>query len=592
MTQDGFTHKLAAILSADVAGYSRLIAEDEVSAVRNLNAYRGEMATIVGHYPGRVVDFVGDNMLAEFSSAIDAVNCAIHIHRALKGHNDKLAPERRMDFRIGIHLGDIMVDGGNRIYGDGINIAARLETLAEPGGICISDLVYRQIRGKIKCQFVDVGEQNLKNIPDPVHVYRIVDTGAAPQHIAAAAKIVKRPTLRLPVKPSLTVLPFVNLNPEIASDHISDGLTLDIIAGLVQIPELMLISWVSIGNHNDVPISVQEIGRILGVNHVLDGGIRRFDDQLRITARLTETQAGRQLWAKRFDCKLDELFTVQDKIIEEIITALDVELVTGQVARILRQGFQNPGAIESYYRGWGALFRSSHADIYLARQMSEETIRLEPDSPLGYSLAAFSHLWAVSQNAADDVASALDKAAELALHAIQLKDATGLPDLVMAHIHLLKREHDEALAASERSVMVRPNCHASHVVKANILNYISRFDEATDLANYAIRLYPVYPAFYSTILANAYYGSNRHEEAIASAAVSLSIDPDSLDALIVMVGANAALNRMEEARGAAQEILKIKPGFSLKAYFNSQPYKNTQNVIKLVTVLNNAGLPE
>ena len=556
-----------------------------------LKAYRDEITAIAGEYQGRIVDFVGDNMLAEFLSALDAVNCAVRIQHVLKIYNEKLTPERRMDFRIGLHLGDIMVDG-ERIYGEGVNIAARIETLAEPGGICISDLVYKQIRGKINCQFVDLGEQKLKNLPESVRVYRIVEAEVAPQHSPVAAKIVKRPPLPPPTKPSLTVLPFVNLSAETGADHFSDGLTMDIMAGLVQIPELLLISWVSIANYNLSPISVQDIGRLLGVNHALDGGIRRSDDRIRITARLIETSGGRQVWAERFDCKLDDIFAIQDKITEEIITALDVQLVTGKVARVVRQALQNPSAIESYYRGWGALFRSSHSDIYLAQQMSEETIRLEPDSPLGYALAAFSRWWAVAQNAIDDVPLALNRAIDLAHHAIRLKDATGLPDLVMAQIHLLKREHDQALAASERSVKVRPSCHASYAVKANVLNYMGRFAEAIELAKFAIRLYPVYPSFYSTILATAYHGCRRYEEAIASAEVSLTIDPHSLDALMVLAGANASLDRMREAHKATQEILTTKTGFSLKEFFKSQPYKNPQDLEKVMTVLHKAGLPE
>ena len=591
MSEQQLQRRLAALISADVVGYSRLMSDDEIDTVRSLTACRNRVTEVVEQNGGRLVDFVGDNMLAEFPNTPDAVNCADQIHKCLFELNANLSQHRHINFRIGIHIGDIMTDG-ERIYGDGVNIAARLQALAEPRGICISDMVYWQIRGKFNFQFVDPGEKKLKNISESVRVYRIVKTEKIPQQTAVAAKITKRPPLSPPTKPSLTVLPFVNLSTEHKPDHFCDGLTMDIMAGLVQIPELLLISWVSIGNYNLSPISVQDIGRQLGVSHALDGVMRRFGDRVRITARLVETSRGLQVWAKRFDCELDDIFAVQDDISQEIIIALDVQLVSGKVARVLRQALHNPSAIESYYRGWGALFRSSRADIYLAQQMSKETIRLEPYSPLGYALSAFAHWWAVAQNASDNVQLELDRATELSHQAIRLNDVTGLPNLVLAQIHLLKKEHDKALSASERSVEVRPSCHASYAVKANVLNYIGRFAEAIELAEFAIRLYPMYPSFYSTILATAYYGDRRYEEAIASAEVSLSIDSHNLNALLVIAGANVALNRMEEAHWASREFLRMNSRFSLRGYVKSQPYKDPQYSEKMIVMLQKAGLPE
>lgn len=591
MTEHGFKHKLAAILSADVVGYSRLIGDDEVSAVRILNAYRDKMTAQVVEYSGRVVDFVGDNMLAEFSSTFDAVNCAVHMQRELRHHNENLTPDRRMEFRFGLHMGDIMVDG-ERIYGDGVNLAARLQSLAEPGGICISEGLYQQVRSRFDFQFVDLGEKELKNFPEPVRVYRIADAENLPPPPAIATRPVKRPPLSPPLKPSLTVIPFVNLGAESEPDHFCDGLTLDIMSGLTQIPGLVLISWVSMGNTARSPLSTQAIGKQLGVNHALDGGMRRSGDRVRITARLVETSRGRQVWAKRFDCRLDDIFAVQDEITQEIIVAMDVQLVSGSVARVIRQAFRNPGAIESYYRGWGALFRSSRADILLAQQMAEKTIRLEPESPVGYSLAAFSHWWAVAQHASDNVSLALDQATKLARQAMHLKDATGLPDLVLAQIHLLQREHEQALSAAGDSLIVRPSCHASYAVKANVLNYMGRFAEAVELAEFAIRLAPIYPSYYSMILAAAYYGNQRYEDAIASAEVSLSIDPQNLDALLVIACANIALDRIQESHQAAREVMQLRPTFSLGKYTASQPYKDPKDLEKMTAMLRKAGLPE
>jgi len=589
LTEDRLQRRLSALLSADVVEYSRLMTDDQIATIRSLKTCRERVAAAVQKFGGRVSDFVGDNMLAEFPNAQDAVDCSIKIHCTLADINRNLAGHRQIQFRIGIHLGDVMFDG-RQIFGESVNIAARLEAIAQPGGICISDLVYKQVRNKSSLQFVDLGDQNFKNIAESVRVYEIVVEDSESPGRNAETQTTKWVPLPMPAKPSLTILPFVNLGADPGQDHFSDGLTLDIVAGMVQIPELILISWVSLGNYDRPPLSVRELGRRLGVSHVLDGGVRRDRDRVRVTARLMESAGGRQIWADRFDRRLDDIFKIQDEITREIITAMDVKLVLGEAARLVRQSFKNPGAIESYYRGWGALFRSSHADIYLARQMSAETIRLEPESPLGYALAAWSYWWAVTQNASENVAHALSRAKELAHRSIRLNDTTGMPDLVMAQIHLLNREHEQALAASEQALKVRPNCHASFAVKANILNYTGRAAEAVEPARYAIRLCPVYPAFYAAILATAYYGCGMYAEAIDVTKTSLNADPNNVEALLMAAAANAALQNVEQTQAAVRAIRRAKPDFSPETYADTQPFKDPRDSEQIISLLKKAGL--
>jgi TolB-like protein/tetratricopeptide (TPR) repeat protein len=586
---DSIKHRLAALLSADVVGYSRLMAEDEVATIRTLSAYRDKITTIVRENEGRVVDFVGDNMLAEFHSALDAVKCAMNIQRALFLLNAKLDENRRMNFRIGINLGDILIDG-EVIYGDGVNVAARLEGLAESGGICISESVFTQVHNKLELGFVDMGTQTLKNIPDPVRVYRVVAQEAEIPSPVAETALQQQAKMPLPAKPSLAVLPFVNLSADSKQDYFSDGLTMDIMTALVRIPGLFLISEISMFSYKSQAPSVRELGDQLGVSHVLDGGVRKAGGRVRITARLIETSSGRQVWAERYDRKIDDIFAVQDEITEKIVEAMDIKLVTGEVSRNIRETLRNPEALESYYHGWQALFGSTREDISEAQQLFEETMRLEPEASFGYAMAAWAHWWAVAQGLSENIDFSLERATKLARKAMDLDDFTGLSHLVMAEVDLFNREHDKALAAAEKAVIARPSCDISFVAKASILIYLGRATEAIDLAKFAIRLAPVSPPFFQATLAAAYYGSGRYDEAIATAQATVKSDQNNLDALLILAGANAALDRKEEAFKAASEVRRVKPDFTIPKYAETQPYKAPETLKQVITMLQKAGL--
>ena len=589
MTTGDIKHRLAAILSADVVGYSRLMAQDELATIRTLSAYRDKMTTLVQDNEGRVVDFVGDNMLAEFHSALDAVDCATNIQRSLALLNAKLDENRRMNFRIGVNLGDILIDG-DVIYGDGVNIAARLESLAEPGGICISESVFSQVHHKLELGFADIGMKTLKNIPDPIRVYRVVAQGAETPPPITETALQQKTGLPLPAKPSLAVLPFVNLSTDSNQDYFSDGLTMDIMTALVRIPGLFLISEISMFSYKSQAPTVRELGQQLGVSHVLDGGVRRAGDRVRITARLIETASGRQVWAERYDRKIDDIFAVQDEITEKIVEAMDIKLVTGEVSHSIRETIQNPEALECYYHGWQALFGSTKEDIREAQQKFEDTIRLAPEASFGYAMAAWAHWWAVAQGLSDNIDFSLERATEFAHKAKALDDFTGLSHLVMAEVDLFNREHDKALAAVEDAVLARPSCDLSFVAKANILTYLGRAKEAIDLAKFAIRLAPVAPPFFQATLAAAYYGSEQYEEAIAAAQEAIKSDQNNLDALLILAGASAALDRKEQAEKAASAIKTIKPDFTLETYAETQRYKDPQTLKQVITLLQKAGL--
>jgi adenylate cyclase len=398
------------------------------------------------------------------------------------------------------------------------------------------------------------------------------------------------PLLSLPDKPSLAVLPFVNLSTDPEQDYFGDGLTMDIMTALVKISGLFLISENSMFTYKSKHVTVREIGRQLGVRHVLEGGIRKAGDRVRVTARLVEASSGRHVWAERFDRTLNDLFAVQDEITEEIVTALDIKLVSGESSRMIRKTLRNPAALECFYRGWQALFGPTKEDVKEAQRLFKETTRLEPESSLGYALGSWAYWWEAFRGLSDEYSSTLEKATELAREALIREDTTGLPHLMMAQVYLLKRNYDKAMTEAEKAILDRPSCTGAYAVKANILNYLGRPTDAIEFAKSAIRFNPVNLPLYPAILASAYYGSGRNEEAIAVSEEVLKRDSDNLDALLVLAGGNASLSRMEEAHRVAQDVLRINPGFSLKEFAKSQPYKEPQTLDRVITMLRKAGL--
>ena len=567
MNEGQFRRHLAALISADVVGYSRLMADDEIGTIRALTTCRDKITEMVKKNQGRLVDFVGDNMLAEFSNTLDAVQCADRIHKALEELNRGFPEHRHLEFRIGIHLGDVTTDD-DRIYGDGVNIAARLESLAKPGGTCISDMVFRQIQGKLDMEFVDMGLKKLKNIPEPIRTYQLVTPKTHQRDLnERSGPTTPQETLPLPAKPSLAVLPFVNLDMDQEQDHFSDGLTIDIVTALVQIPSLFLISDASTFSIRTKPMSIPDIGRQLGVQYVLEGSVQRASPSAfpGWPARGTPARTG--------PGRTEESGK------------------PGEPGRPVRKVVKNPQALEYYYRGWSAMFSSSPEYIQLSQQMFEEMIRLEPDSFLGYSVGAWAYWWGIFKDASADKSRDLNRVQDLVSKAQVLGDDTGMADLAIAHIHLLNGDHEKALAAAEQALLTRPSCDVSFAVKASILNYLGRPEEAIPLARFAIRLSPVYPSYYPTILGYAYYHCGKYEKAREAAEVSIKADPGNLEALILMTAIHVAMGAMEQAQKTVSTIKDIHPEFSLTAFAANHPYQNQKHLDQILTHLNQVELP-
>src|SRR4030043_1322951 len=390
MTTQEVKRKLAAILSADVKGYSRLMGEDEEGTIRTLNAYKEVITGFIQKHQGRVVGTAGDSMLGEFASVVDAVRCAVGVQEELKDRNKELSEDRRMEFRIGVNLGDV-VEEGDTIFGDGVNIAARMESLAEAGGICISGTAFDQVENKLSLGYEYLGEQSVKNIAKPVRVYRVLmEPGAVARRFSEVASKEKL-VFPLPDKPSIAVLPFTNMSGEKELEYFSDGLAEGIINGLAKSEHIFVIARNSTFTYKGKPVKVKQVAEEMGVRYVLEGSVRKTEDKVRITTQLIDALTGHHLWAEKYDRDLKDIFTIQDEISFKVVTALQVKLTDGEQALTYAGGTKSFEAYARYLKGVDYVKRINREGNLLARKMAEETIALDPNYPRGYGLLAMTH---------------------------------------------------------------------------------------------------------------------------------------------------------------------------------------------------------
>ena len=582
MTQKGFKRKLTAILSADVAGYSRLMGEDEEATVRTLTAYREVIETLINDNKGRVVDSPGDNILAEFTSVVDSLRCAWEIQQEIKFRNSELPENRRMNFRIGINLGDV-IEEGNQIYGDGVNIAARLEGLAKEGEICISGTAYDHVKNKLPYKFEYEGEQTVKNISELVRVYRV--RMKAEVDIPELSK-----ELNLPDKPSIAVLPFLNMSGDPEQEYFSDGISEDIITDLSKLSGLFVIARNSSFNYKGKPVNLQQVGRELGVRYVLEGSVRKGGNQVRITAQLIDAKSGHHLWANRFDRKLEDIFAVQDEITEEVVTALDVKLVRGEQARLWHKSLKNHKARDLFYQGREIVSRLTKETTTEARELFERVIELEPDSSLGYAWSAETHWVEAWRDWSKSPEKSRKRAAELSQKALSLDDSNPDAHSLLGLVYLLDGQFEIAIAEGERAVSLGPSSAGVALRTAIINMWLGRPQEAIMLAKKAIRLNPIPSPSYFTILGISYRESKQYDEAIATLKEGIFHYPEFVLSHYALATVYCAVERYDEARAELQEILRIDPRFSLEQYTMRLPYKDRAVNERLLSDLRKARL--
>jgi adenylate cyclase len=587
MDNAGITRKLAVILAADVAGYSRLMAADEEGTLATLHAHRGVIDELIARHHGRIFTTAGDSVMAEFASAVEAVRSAGSIQQEIERRNADLPEPRRMLFRIGINLGDVVVDGHN-LFGDGVNVAARLESSAEPGGIHISGAVYDQIRNKVELRFDDLGEQALKNLGYPVRVF-----GARRESAADAGPFAERPAGTSPPRPSafpsVAVLPFANLGGDPEQEYFADGITEDLITELSRFQEIRVIARNSVMTYKAKPARVQEVGRDLGVRYVLEGSVRKAGERVRITAQLIDAATGHHLWAERFDRSIADIFELQDEVTGRIVATLAGKLAESERRRARSGQTENLEAYDCVLRGRELWERFTPEDNREARRLYEKAIELDPDYARAYASLAWTYLVEHSERWADAGDRPLERALELARKGVMVNPASHSNHLALGQVCLSKGLYDEALEALETAIALNPNDADGYAFLARALSFAGRPDEAIELMGKAQQRNPAAPRWYAWNLGIAYYLARRYDDAVAALRKGRPLGAMSYRWLAAAYG---QLGRELDAKAAAAEYLKLTPDFSLASHLEVLPFQHAADRDHYAEGLRKAGLSE
>ena len=631
MTENNLERKLRAILSADVKGYSLLMADDEIATIQTITSYRKIMKSMIEQHNGRVVDSPGDNLLAEFQSVVDAVQCAVEIQKELKSKNDELPSERRMDFRIGINLGDI-VQEGDRIYGDGVNIAARIESKADPGGISISGTAFDNVRNKLGYGYEYTGEQKVKNIANPVRLYKIImDPDAAGKVIGekqvlgqtsrkvaitvilALAIIagglisyyiylhqsgriepasIQKMAYPLPDNPSIVILPFENLSADKNQEYFCDGLTMDVIAALSKVPDLFVIARDTTFTFKGKPLSIKQVAEEMGVQYVLHGSVRKDKDKIRITVLLSDALKGNHLWTERYDRNLKDTFALQDDITMNVLTALQVELTEGEKIRVLTKSTNNLDAYQKWVKGRAHMLRFNIEDNLIGRQLLEEAIALDANFCTAYVDLAWTHIMELYFGSSKSPRESMGKASELAKKAVSVDETSPFAQSLLGVILTMRRQYDEAIAQGEKAVSLSPSYSLAQAQLGRTLMYSGRFEEALSWFERAIRLDPIPKNWFITAKGICFIHTGKYDEAVEQFNKVLRRNPKDLTNLTRLAMVYSLMEQEEEARKIAAEILRLNPKFSVERVAKQWPYKYEKDRELGRNALRKAGLPE
>ena len=634
MTTQTFARKLAAILSADVAGYSRLMQDDEAATVATLESHKQAFSDLIKQHRGRVVDSPGDNLLAEFASVVDAVQCAVAVQKELQTRNAELPEDRRMLFRIGVNLGDVIEEGA-RIYGDGVNIAARLESLADPGGICISKTAFDQIESKLPLGYEFLGEQTVKNIARPVGAYRVVleprvTNGRGTRHTAQGARkrraayglafviaaavgvglwhFLLRPAapivekadpskmaLPLPEQPSIAVLPFVNMSDDPKQEYFSDGITDEIITALSKLSQILVIARNSTSTYKGKPTSAKEVSEALGVRYVLEGSVRRDGDRVRVGTQLIDALSGHQLWAERYDRSLRDIFSLQDEITLRIVTELRVRLTSGESARMAAKGAKNLDAYLKVLEAAEQLGRWTKESNQSAKQLLDEAVALDPDYHLAYLLLSVTRDADVFFGTTDSPQRSIQEGVEFAQKAISLDEANGVAHGQLGLLYIRLRQYDKAVEQAEKGAPLGPNNFETNRMAAQVLARAGKVEPALPLLDNAIRLNPL-PRYTFLIAAGSiYHQAKRYEQAFEIYKKAARLEPKNTGGYVGMAAAASLMGNMEEARAAIGKLHRVDPGYSLeqvKKIFALRGDRDQEPVNRFIEGLKTAGMPE
>jgi TolB-like protein/class 3 adenylate cyclase len=629
------TRRLAAIMFTDMVGFSRQMGENEARLLRLLDAHNQTIQQAVLAHHGTVIKTVGDAFLVDFPSVVHAVQCAQQIQHQFRTHNAEKAKDEQIHVRIGIHSGDIVQRDGD-VFGDGVNIASRLQGLAEPDSICISDVVYRDVAKKLDLgTVVSLGRPKLKNIAERFAVYALLPevpkglrqtlqvhrlkfsrrirpivfvlvfvSGALVAGLLAVrylsfltpnthhASRNTQESLPLPDKPSIVVLPFTYMSNDPAQDYFSDGITEDITTDLSKLASLFVIARNSAFTYKGKAINVQEISREMGVRYVLEGSVRKSDSQVRVTAQLIDATTGGHLWSERYDRPLQDIFALQDEIRHKIVTTLKLQLT------VMEQGFLNvrkrTDSLEAYdyfLRGTTLLNRFTKETNTQARQMFEKAIELDSQYAQAYSSLSATYYWEWFLQWSQEPAQAAEQAFNLAQKAAALDDSLPQVHSLLGVLYQwVKRQHDQAIAEAERGVVLDPNNATGHFLLGDVLGFAGRPAEGIELVKKAMRLNPRYPASFANTLGWSYLLTGRHEEAVAALKDAIVRNPNFLPARANLAVTYSELGREAEAQAEVMEVRKLSPNASLEVWRRMVPFKDPAIVERLAAGLRKAGL--
>ena len=592
MSSEPVERRLTAILAADVAGYSRLIGADEEGTLAQLKAFRKTLVdpTIAKHR-GRIVKTTGDGMLVEFASAVDAARCAVELQRGMDDENTEIPQAKRIEFRIGIHLGDIIIDD-NDIFGDGVNIAARLESIAVPGGISISPAVHDQVRDRINVCFDDKGEIALKNIARPVQVFAV--SGA--KELKTTVSPESKPALALPDKPSIAVLPFANMSGDPEQEYFADGIVEDIITALSRFKALFVIARNSSFTYKGRAVDVKQIGRELGVRYVLEGSVRKAASRVRITGQLVDTATGAHLWAERFDGGLSDIFDLQDRVTESVVGAIAPVVEKAEIERAKRKPTESLDAYALYLRGVARFYQG-----VTSRQANDEALRLfnsalDPDFASAYGRAALCYVWAKTNGWISGTPNEIAEVTRLAQRAVELgkDDAIALAASGYALVFVVR---DLAVGAAliDRSLVLNSNSAEAWNFGGWVKNFLGEPEPALERFAHAMRLSPLDPRLTAmrSGTAIAHFLLGRYDEAVSWAAMALQDNPDYQPGLRMAAASNAMAGRPEQAHKAMARLRQLNPALRVSTLKDMRgPYRRAEDLARYEEGLRQAGLPE
>jgi TolB-like protein len=588
MAGERVERRLSAIFASDVVGYSRLMEADEEGTLARMNAHRREfLEPTVAQNRGRIVKRTGDGVLIEFSSAVDAARCAVDIQRGMVERNAGVSPERRIELRIGIHVGDIMIEDDD-IFGDGVNIAARLEGVAQPGGICMSDDAYRQIRGKIDVNFQDSGEQELKNIARPVRVYQL-----RPEAPASNAKPASG--LTLPDKPSIAVLAFQNMSGDTEQEFFADGIAEDIITALSKAHWLFVIARNSSFSYKGKSVDMREVGRDLGVRYVLEGSVRKAGNRVRITAQLIDATSGHHVWAERYDRALEDIFAVQDEITRSIIGAIAPGIVAAEIQRTRGKDAAQLGQWERVMRAHWHVWRFTREDCREAFHLIDEILRRDPNNALALADLSFNwHFGGVFGWTTEPIAQAMEKHGDAARRAVAADDRDATAQAALAVYELFSNRHDEAIKRLMRAIELDPNSSLARGQLGVALSFGGESDRSIAALEDAKRLSPrdYLMVVWHTVDAWSHLHAERFAEAIACAKQAIEFNPSFPDSHGIIAAAAAHLGQTAEAQAELAAFVGLLPGLTLSDPRLIRPFRRPTDRERFLAGLRKAGLEE